>query len=150
MLEFIKTIFIFLLQENVFKSIASQGQRKSLLFACKLAEFEIFEKSKRHSPVLLLDDVFEKLDESRIKNLLKYVCQENNGQVFITDTHAKKISLPPETMVAAASVTNRRNKGSRVASVAWATAMCRANSARNPAATAGMKIVPRTNPRSAM
>ncbi|HEV2830502.1 MAG TPA: DNA replication and repair protein RecF [Hanamia sp.] len=81
----------FLLNENVFKTIASQGQRKSLLFACKLAEFEILKKIKGFSPVLLLDDVFEKLDENRMKNLLEYVCQKNNGQVFITDTHLDRL-----------------------------------------------------------
>jgi len=87
-----KDDLIFLLHGNVFKSIASQGQRKSLLFACKLAEFEILKKAKGFAPILLLDDVFEKLDESRIKNLLKYVCKENNGQVFITDTHAERMA----------------------------------------------------------
>ena len=81
----------FLLNENIFKTIASQGQRKSLLFACKLAEFEILKKIKGFSPVLLLDDVFEKLDENRMKNLLEYVCQKNNGQVFITDTHLDRL-----------------------------------------------------------
>jgi DNA replication and repair protein RecF len=86
-----KDDLIFLLHENVFKSIASQGQRKSLLFACKLAEFEILKKVKGFPPILLLDDVFEKLDENRMKNLLKYVCVENNGQVFITDTHADRL-----------------------------------------------------------
>ncbi|MDP4285743.1 MAG: DNA replication and repair protein RecF [Bacteroidota bacterium] len=87
----------FLLFGNIFKSIASQGQRKSLLFACKLAEFEILKKVKGYPPVLLLDDVFEKLDENRIENLLEYVCQKNNGQVFITDTHFDrlKMSLSP-------------------------------------------------------
>lgn len=84
---------VFLLHENIFKSIASQGQRKSLLFACKLAEFEILKKEKKFPPVLLLDDVFEKLDESRIANLLKYVCKENSGQVFITDTHAERLQI---------------------------------------------------------
>ncbi len=86
-----KDDLIFLLHENIFKTIASQGQRKSLLFACKLAEFEILKTVKTFPPLLLLDDVFEKLDESRIKNLLKYVCKENNGQVFITDTHADRL-----------------------------------------------------------
>jgi DNA replication and repair protein RecF len=86
-----KDDLIFLLQENIFKTIASQGQRKSLLFACKLAEFEILKSVKHAAPVLLMDDVFEKLDESRIKNLLEYVCCENNGQVFITDTHAGRL-----------------------------------------------------------
>ena len=86
-----KDDLIFLLHDNVFKAIASQGQRKSLLFACKLAEFEILKEVKGFSPLLLLDDVFEKLDESRIKNLLEYVCKKNNGQVFITDTHSERL-----------------------------------------------------------
>ncbi|MEO9022045.1 MAG: DNA replication and repair protein RecF [Ginsengibacter sp.] len=86
-----KDDLIFLLQENVFKTIASQGQRKSLLFACKLAEFEVLKKVKGCPPLLLLDDVFEKLDENRIKNLLEYVCRKNDGQVFVTDTHVERL-----------------------------------------------------------
>ena len=86
-----KDDLLFFLNENIFKSIASQGQRKSLLFACKLAEFEIIKKVKGFPPILLLDDVFEKLDESRMNNLLDFVCGENNGQVFITDTHKERL-----------------------------------------------------------
>jgi DNA replication and repair protein RecF len=86
-----KDDLIFLLNDNIFKSIASQGQRKSLLFACKLAEFEILKKVKGAAPILLLDDVFEKLDENRMRNLLEYVCQRNKGQVFITDTHYERL-----------------------------------------------------------
>ncbi len=88
-----KDDLIFLLNENNFKTIASQGQRKSLLFACKLAEFEILCAIKGAPPLLLLDDVFEKLDEERMKNLLQYVCKKNNGQVFITDTHKERLEL---------------------------------------------------------
>ena len=79
------------MNENNFKIIASQGQRKSLLFACKLAEFELLRAIKGTPPLLLLDDVFEKLDEIRMKNLLQYVCQKNKGQVFITDTHKERL-----------------------------------------------------------
>ncbi|MDQ2720036.1 MAG: DNA replication and repair protein RecF [Bacteroidota bacterium] len=86
-----KDDLLFLLNKNIFKTIASQGQRKSLLFACKLAEFVMLKKVKGFPPVLLLDDVFEKLDEIRMKNLLKYVCQKNDGQVFITDTHQNRL-----------------------------------------------------------
>jgi len=75
-----------------FKNIASQGQRKSLLFALKLAEMEILKKEKGFSPLLLLDDVFEKLDEERVNNLLYKVCAENDGQVFITDTNGERLS----------------------------------------------------------
>ncbi len=75
-----------------FKQTASQGQRKSLLFALRLTEMEALAKEKGFPPILLLDDVFEKLDESRIRNLLHRVCVENNGQVFITDTNAERLS----------------------------------------------------------
>jgi DNA replication and repair protein RecF len=86
-----KDDLLFFLNENIFKAIASQGQRKSLLFACKLAEFEIIKKVKGFPPILLLDDVFEKLDENRMNNLLDFVCAENQGQVFITDTHKERL-----------------------------------------------------------
>ncbi len=74
-----------------FRNIASQGQRKSLLFAMKLAEMEVLKKEKEFPPLLLLDDVFEKLDEDRIANLLQKVCVENEGQVFITDTNEERL-----------------------------------------------------------
>lgn len=79
------------LKQQPFKSIASQGQRKSLLFALKLAEFEALKEAKGFAPLLLLDDVFEKLDEQRMHNLLERVCVENQGQLFITDTHEERI-----------------------------------------------------------
>lgn len=74
-----------------FKSIASQGQRKSLLFALKLAEYESLKNDKGFPPILLLDDVFEKLDQYRMHNLLDRVCLQNQGQIFITDTHPQRI-----------------------------------------------------------
>ena len=80
------------LGDQLFKNIASQGQRKSLLFALKLAEMEVLKKEKCFAPLLLLDDVFEKLDEDRISNLLNKVCVENDGQVFITDTNEERLT----------------------------------------------------------
>jgi DNA replication and repair protein RecF len=82
---------VFSLGEQPFKSIASQGQRKSLLFALKLAEMESLKKEKNRTPLLLLDDVFEKLDEERINNLLVQVTTENEGQIFITDTNCDRL-----------------------------------------------------------
>lgn len=79
------------LNGQVFKNIASQGQRKSLLFSLKLAEFELLKLNKGFAPLLLLDDVFEKLDNRRMQQLLKWVCKENKGQVFITDTHRERL-----------------------------------------------------------
>jgi DNA replication and repair protein RecF len=80
-----------LLNDNSFKNIASQGQRKSLLFALKLAEFELLKQAKQKEPILLLDDIFEKLDDKRMHNLLNWVCTKNKGQVFITDTHKQRL-----------------------------------------------------------
>ncbi|MEO5995676.1 MAG: DNA replication and repair protein RecF [Chitinophagaceae bacterium] len=79
------------LRGNAFKNIASQGQRKSLLFALKLAEFEVLKNANGFPPLLLLDDLFEKLDQHRMQNLLEWVCTENNGQIFITDTHCERL-----------------------------------------------------------
>jgi len=79
------------LDNQPFRNTASQGQRKSLLFALKLAEMSVLQKEKGFAPLLLLDDVFEKLDEDRIHNLLKKVCIENEGQVFITDTNRERL-----------------------------------------------------------
>lgn len=88
----------FLLNEHSFKSVASQGQRKSLLFALKLAEFEVLKQQKGFPPILLLDDVFEKLDDKRMHNLLDWVCCENQGQVFITDTHEERLRASLEQL----------------------------------------------------
>lgn len=77
--------------DNNFKNEASQGQRKSLLFALKLAEWQTLKNKKGFAPILLLDDVFEKLDEQRMHNLLQWVCTEDDGQVFITDTHINRL-----------------------------------------------------------
>jgi DNA replication and repair protein RecF len=77
--------------DTAFKNDASQGQRKSLLFALKLAEWQTLKTKKGFAPILLLDDVFEKLDEQRMHNLLQWVCTSDDGQVFITDTHPARL-----------------------------------------------------------
>ncbi len=83
----------FKMLEQVFKTEASQGQRKSLLFALKLAEWQVLKDQKGFTPILLLDDVFEKLDEKRMYQLLNWVCTQSNGQVFITDTHSERLKF---------------------------------------------------------
>jgi DNA replication and repair protein RecF len=93
-----KDDLLFRLGEHPFKSIASQGQRKSLLFALKLAEMEIIKEEKHLSPLLLLDDVFEKLDEERISNLLLRVCSDEDTQIFITDTNCKRLQQQLEKL----------------------------------------------------
>lgn len=79
------------LDRQPFRNVASQGQRKSLLFALKLAEADALKQNKGFAPFLLLDDVFEKLDETRIASLLQRVCIQHDGQVFITDTNASRL-----------------------------------------------------------
>jgi len=79
------------IDQYLFKTEASQGQRKSLLFALKLAEWEYIKEKIGFAPILLLDDVFEKLDENRMFQLLNRVCSNSYGQVFISDTHADRL-----------------------------------------------------------
>lgn len=86
-----KDDLLLLMDNAAFRTEASQGQRKSLLFAFKLAEWQVLKENKGFTPILLLDDVFEKLDEPRMSQLLNWVCTESDGQVFITDTHVSRL-----------------------------------------------------------
>ncbi len=86
-----KDDLLFELNNEAFKLTASQGQRKSMLFSLKLAEAETLKQYKGFAPFLLLDDVFEKLDQQRMHNLLHYVCTQHGGQVFLTDTHEQRM-----------------------------------------------------------
>jgi DNA replication and repair protein RecF len=74
------------------KKYGSQGQQKSYLIAMKLAQFDHIRKIKNSAPLLLLDDIHDKLDELRLKQLMDLVSSEHFGQVFITDTHSDRIS----------------------------------------------------------
>lgn len=80
-----------LLNKNKFKQIASQGQKKSLLYALKVAAWQYIFNTTGKSPLLLLDDIFEKLDEQRLMSLLKIIIQQPNIQIFITHTQAEKL-----------------------------------------------------------
>ncbi|RYU74758.1 DNA replication/repair protein RecF [Hymenobacter persicinus] len=82
-----KDDFTFLMDEGSVKSFGSQGQQKSYAIALKLAQFEILAVQKQHKPLLLLDDIFDRLDEKRITRLLQLVADQTFGQVFLTDTH---------------------------------------------------------------
>lgn len=72
------------------KKFGSQGQQKSYLIALKLAQFEFIKKQAALTPILLLDDVFDKLDEQRVAQIIDLVHEEEFGQIFITDTHADR------------------------------------------------------------
>ena len=87
-----KDDLVITIQNQPFKQEASQGQRKSLLFAIRLAEWMTLKKYKGFSPILLMDDIFEKLDENRMVQLLAWVSKSTDGQVFITDTHKDRLT----------------------------------------------------------
>jgi len=85
--------FVFLMDELPVKSYASQGQQKSYAIALKLAQFELLAARPRPAgtttakPLLLLDDIFDRLDDKRIARLLELVADQTFGQVFLTDTN---------------------------------------------------------------
>ncbi|MFN4892622.1 MAG: DNA replication/repair protein RecF [Bacteroidota bacterium] len=82
---------LFSMGGHSFKQVASQGQRKTLLFALKLAERSLLEEYLTLPPIVLLDDVFEKLDPKRISALLQWVAKNTGSQVFITDTDPNRL-----------------------------------------------------------
>ncbi|MCG8581072.1 MAG: DNA replication/repair protein RecF [Bacteroidales bacterium] len=69
------------------KKIASQGQKKTFLIALKLAQYEFIQKHNGIKPILLLDDIFDKLDDARSNRLLQLVSEDVFNQIFITDTN---------------------------------------------------------------
>jgi recF protein len=78
-----------LLGEHPLKRIGSQGQNKTYLIALKLAQFMFLKKSSKATPILLLDDVFDKIDANRVEQIIKLVSGDTFGQIFITDTNRK-------------------------------------------------------------
>jgi len=72
------------------KKFGSQGQQKSFLIALKLAQFDFIKAQSGEIPLLLLDDVFDKLDEQRVSQIIQLVNDENFGQLFVSDTHADR------------------------------------------------------------
>jgi DNA replication and repair protein RecF len=73
--------------EYSIKKFGSQGQQKSYLIALKLAQFEFIKQQSKVIPILLLDDIFDKLDENRVSQIIDLVNNDEFGQIFITDTH---------------------------------------------------------------
>ncbi|MGI9527501.1 MAG: DNA replication/repair protein RecF [Weeksellaceae bacterium] len=72
------------------KKYGSQGQQKSFLIALRLAQLEFIKNHLNITPILLLDDIFDKLDESRVEQLIKLVNNAQFGQIFISDTHPER------------------------------------------------------------
>lgn len=82
----------FLINGYPLKKYASQGQQKSFLIALKLAQFDFIKNIKQTKPILLMDDIYDKLDDNRVKQLMELVCTDNFGQLFITDTHPQRLA----------------------------------------------------------
>ncbi|MEH1008541.1 DNA replication and repair protein RecF [Winogradskyella sp. ECml5-4] len=85
-----KDDLIFLIDSFPIKKFGSQGQQKSFLIALKLAQFDFIKQQSGVSPILLLDDIFDKLDENRVAQIIKLVDDAHFGQIFISDTHAER------------------------------------------------------------
>ena len=84
--------FLFTMDGHPIRRAGSQGQQKSFLVALKFAQYEIMKRSYGFAPMLLLDDVFDKLDLGRISNLISMVAGADFGQIFITDTDRARLS----------------------------------------------------------
>lgn len=81
----------FTIDDLAVKKYASQGQTKSFVIALKLAQYDYLKNITNKKPLLLLDDIFEKLDAQRAQQLMELVADESFGQIFITDTHKERV-----------------------------------------------------------
>jgi DNA replication and repair protein RecF len=80
----------FEIDEFPIKKFGSQGQQKSYLIALKLAQFEFIKEQSGENPILLFDDIFDKLDENRVSKIVQMVNNDEFGQLFISDTHPER------------------------------------------------------------
>ena len=85
-----KDTFDFLIGDKPLKRHGSQGQQKSFLIALKLGQFEEWITNQESKPVLILDDIFDKLDDSRMQSLLKIVASDSFGQIFVSDARPER------------------------------------------------------------
>ncbi|NMM46887.1 DNA replication/repair protein RecF [Marinigracilibium pacificum] len=85
-----KDELVFYMNEKPLKKLGSQGQQKSFLIALKLAQYKIIKEKKGYNPILLLDDIYDKLDDERIKGLIELLASDNYGQVFISDARPER------------------------------------------------------------
>lgn len=85
-----KDDFAWLIEGEKLKVFGSQGQQKSFLIALKLAQFDFLAQKTDRQPIMLLDDIFDKLDEHRVTHLIELVNTHHFGQIFVTDTHKER------------------------------------------------------------
>lgn len=98
-----KDDFEFELAENPIKKFGSQGQKKTYLVALKLAQFDFMKEVSGLTPILLLDDIFDKLDKNRVEQIVRLVADDHFGQIFITDTNREHL----DQMIAALETESR-------------------------------------------
>lgn len=82
---------IFKLDVYLIKRVGSQGQQKTFLLALKFAQFDFMQQVNAFPPLLLLDDIFDKLDAERVEQIVRLVSEEHFGQIFMTDTNRDHI-----------------------------------------------------------
>lgn len=87
-----KDDLVFEIDEALVKKFASQGQQKTFLVALKLAQYAFIAAIKNKQPILLLDDVYDKLDEARLNGIMQHISSNSFGQIFITDTHRHRMA----------------------------------------------------------
>ncbi|WP_127844874.1 DNA replication/repair protein RecF [Psychroflexus aestuariivivens] len=85
-----KDDLIFKIKKHSVKKFGSQGQQKSYLVALKFAQYDFLKSQHGMKPILLLDDIFDKLDEDRVKQIVQMVSKSDLGQMFISDTHPER------------------------------------------------------------
>lgn len=85
-----KDDLVFNINDYSVKKFGSQGQQKSLLIALKLAQFDFLKSQNKNNPILLLDDIFDKLDKNRVKQIINLVSANDFGQIFISDTDEER------------------------------------------------------------
>ena len=85
-----KDDLLFEIDGHPIKKFGSQGQQKSYLIALKLAQFDFIKNQAKVKPILLLDDIFDKLDDNRVSQIIDLVNQDEFGQLFISDTHVER------------------------------------------------------------
>ncbi|MEL6356987.1 MAG: DNA replication and repair protein RecF, partial [Bacteroidota bacterium] len=83
---------VFTQEGHPLKRVASQGQLKSFVLSLKLAQYALLKEQTQRKPLLLLDDIFDKLDNERVAQLLALILREDFGQVFITDTDPERVA----------------------------------------------------------
>ena len=85
-----KDDLLFKIGDFPIKKQGSQGQQKTYLIALKLAQFDFIKNLVGYKPLLLLDDIFDKLDDTRVEAIVHLVSEHHFGQIFITDTHKNR------------------------------------------------------------